>query len=415
MKKLELNEKISKLNMNILNETNSGDIGQFPEMIKPLLYKVYTESLVSELADIQQLTSPTGRIFTLFSNYGGQDADELNAANSSVLVVSNGVGYAVDQVITTTTGNGTIVYLEGNNFLVKINSGYFTKTQTLDTTAITVDDVISNRNYVRKVFKNYSGPFTTANGEINLPLNIDHEVRGSTIEVKTRKIKSKVTQEVIQDIKAQFGEDLSKDILANEFGSEMIQAIDIEIINYLKTIATPISDVVLANSYAITGGSLGDVGADIYANIYKLTVDIMRNTKRRKNFFVIADAATVGLMMASPLFIKPEGSSTNSYFMGRVGGSYNLYLDPYSTDNYVLVGYKNENSDEMGDSGLIFAPYMSTIWDTTEPETGKAIFFQAIRYGYTANPQDTTTGNADSIFFKMFNVNISGLSNYTNL
>lgn len=409
--KLELFEKINQL-----NETSAADLGQFPELIKPLLYKIYTESLVSELADVQQLNSPTGKIFTLFSNYGGRDSDELNTTNSSILITSVDGAYTADDTILTSTGSGVVVYVEGVNLLVKITSGYFEKGQTVTGHAFTLIDVISNRNYVRKVFKNYSGPYSTSTGETNTVLNIDHEVKSSTIEVKSRKIKSKLSQEVVQDIKAMFGEDISKDILANEFGSEMVQSIDIEIINFLKTIATPISDVVLSNSYAITGGSLADTSADLYTNIYKLTADIMRDTKRRKNFFIMCDAATMGIMMSSPLHVKPEKSETkNSYFMGSVGGIYPLYLDPYSTDHYVLVGYKNENATEMGDSGLIFAPYSNIIWDTVEPSTGKAIYFQNVRYGYCTNPQDTGTGNSDSIFFKMFGVNLSGLNNYTNI
>jgi hypothetical protein len=408
--KIELSEKI----VDKLLESNAGDIGQYPELIKPLLYKVYTESLVSEIADVQQLNSPVGKIYSLFSNYGGRTDDDLNAENSTVLVVSDGTSFVVNGAVTSSTCVATLVYKEGNNLLVKITSGYFVIAQTLNGGSVTVSDVISNRNYVRKVFQNYSGPFATAVGELVTPNEIDHEIKSGTINVKSRKIKSKISQEVITDIKSMYGEDIADDILTNEFASEMIQSIDMEVITYLKTIATPITDVILSNSYG-TQNDISAIANDLYSNIYKITTDIMRNTKRRKNFFVLADAATMGLMMTSPLNVKPEGDTRNSYFMGKIGGSYNLYLDPYSTDHYVLVGYNNSKASEIGDSGLIFAPYVNTIWSTSEPETGKQIFFNLVRYGYTTNPQDTTTGVSDSIFFKMFKVDLTNLKNYTNI
>jgi hypothetical protein len=396
-----------------LIETTTADIGQFPEMIKPLLYKIYTNSLVSEIADMQQLMSSSGKVYTLFSNYGGSETDDLNSLNSSVIVVSDGSTLVLNDTITTATGSGVIKYIEGNNLLVSISSGHFAVSQIINAGTINIVDVISNRNYAKKMFANYNGPYSTTTGESTVARALDHEVRESTIDVKTRKLKSKITLEVMQDIKSRFGEDISTTIITNEFSNEMIQSIDMEVINYLKTVATPITDVVLSNSYAVTGGSLGDVAADLYVNIYKLTVDIMRDTKRRKNFFVMADAATMGILMASPLYVKPE-KNVNTYFMGYIGGNYPLYLDPYSTDHYVVVGYKRED-EEMGDAGLIFAPYMNTIWSTSEPETGNGIFFNTSRYGYTLHPQDTSTGLSDSIFFKMFNVNLDGLSNYTNI
>lgn len=391
-----------------LNETSTVDVGQFPQMVKPLLYKVYTDSLVSQFADIKQLTTPVGRVFTLFSNYGGSDTDDLNSDNSSIVTVLDASGLAVDDTLTTLTGTGTLIYKEGNVLLVKVTTGYFTDGQAMNGTTITT--VISNRGYIGKAFKNYSGPYSTTAGETAIIRNLDYEVKAVDIEVVTRKVRSKISKEVIQDMTAIYGEDITNDILENEFGAEMIQSIDMEVIDYLKTIASPTSDLILSNSYG-TQSDIISIANDLYANIYKITTGLMTGTRRRKNFFVMADTATMGLLMASPLHIKPEGS-VNRYFMGRIGGSYTLLLDPFSTENYIIVGYRNEDSNEIGDSGLIFAPYINTIWSTTEPETGKSIYFNMVRYGYSQHPQDIP-GAGNSMFFKMFNVNLNNLVNYS--
>lgn len=395
-----------------LNEmTVSGDISQYPELIKPILYRVYTESLVSEIADVQPLNGPVGKVYTLFSSYGGSTAEHINSTNSTIIVLNTNTFVAGD-TITSATGNGTVDYSEDNKILVHIASGYFEIGQTIGTS--TILDVITNRNYIRRTFKNYSGPHSTAEGELedNIP-EITHELIGKTLEVKTRKLKSKVSQEFIQDLQAMYGEDFQKEVLQNEFASEIIQSIDNEIITYLKSIATPISDIVLKNSLGMQSG-IAALSEDIYANLYKLTIDIMRNTKRKKNFFVLADAATTALLLNSPLHAKPQADATNTYFMGKVGGLFDLYMDPYSVDHYVLVGYKSENA-QLGDSGLIYAPYMNTIHEAIEPDTGKSIFFNTMRYDYISHPQDTTTGNSDSIFFKMFNIDMTDIPNLENM
>ena len=402
------NKKIEKF----LNEmTVTGDISQFPELIKPILYKVYTESLVSEIADIQPLKGPVGKVYTLFSSYGGNTGEHINSTNSTIIVLSANT-LSVGDPISTTTGTGTVEYSEDNKILVHVSSGYFEANQLIGTA--TILDVITNRNYIRRTFKNYSGPLATADGEnlTNVP-EISHELIGNTLEVKTRKLKSKVSQEVMEDLRSMYGEDFQKEILETEFASEIIQSIDNEIITYLKTIATPISDVVLKNSLGMQSG-IAALSEDIYANLYKLTIDIMRNTKRKKNFFVLADAATTALLLNSPLHAKPQVDNTNTYFMGKVGGLFNLYMDPYSVDHYVLVGYKSENS-ELGDAGLIYAPYMNTIHEAVEADTGKSVFFNTMRYDYISHPQDTTAGVSDSIFFKMFNIDMSDIPNLANM
>ena len=402
------NKKIERF----LNEmTVTGDISQFPELIKPILYKVYTESLVSEIADIQPLKGPVGKVYTLFSTYGGNSGEHINSINSTIIVLDTNTLSEGDPV-TSLTGTGTVEYSEDNKILVHVASGYFEVNQLIGTS--TVLDVITNRNYIRRTFKNYSGPLATAVGEelTNVP-EISHELIGKTIEVKSRKLKSKISQEAMEDLKHMYGEDFQKEVLENEFASELIQSIDNEIISYLKQIATPISDIVLKNSLGMQSG-IAALSEDIYANLYKLTIDIMRNTKRKKNFFVLADAATTALLLNSPLHARPQADNTNTYFMGKVGGLFNLYMDPYSIDHYVLVGYKSENS-ELGDAGLIYAPYMNSIQEAVEPDTGKSIFFNTMRYDYIPHPQDTTTGNSDSIFFKMFRIDMTDIPNLANM
>lgn len=400
----------------VLSEsTTASDIGQYPELIKPILYKIYTESLVSEIADMQPMKGPVSKIYTLFSSYGSDDGSSTNSTNSSIIVLDNN-SFVIGDEFKTSTCTGEVIYSEDNKVLVKYESGHFEVAQhAIHPSNAKILDVITNRNYVRRIFKNFSGPYTTAEGEkLTKVREINHQIVDKTLEAKSRKIKSKISKEVYEDMKNMFSEDLINEVLTNEFSSEIIQSIDTEIISYLKDIATPSSDVILKNSLGMNGGDLSGVATDLYANMYKLTIDIMRSTKRHKNFFVMADAATMGLIISSPLHVKPLDDNKNTYFMGKIGRTYDLYLDPYSSDNYVLVGYKSD-SKALGDAGLILGMYTNTTTEAEDSESSKMTFFNTVRYDYITHPQDTTTGLADSLFFKTFKVDLTNLPNYTNI
>lgn len=406
-------ELLTKSLQAMTEATTTSDVAPFAKLLTPLLYRVYTQSLVSQIADVQPMSGPVGKVYALISTYGGRNNDNLSSTASKVIAVTDGSAFAIDGTFTTATGAGVVVYKEDNNLLVKITSGYFANAQaTTEVPAVTITSITSNRNYAKKVFASYSGSYTTAEGEAlgDAVRNIDYEVVSVTVEAITRKLKSKISHESIEDMMSMFGHDITDDLLIEEMASEMIQEIDQEIITFLRNNASIMPDVILSNSIGM-GDSLSSVADDIYINIYKASQEIMIDTKRRHNFFVIADYRTISLLMSNPMHTKPDSDEVNSYYMGKVGNLYNLYIDPYADESYCLVGYRSNNK-EIGDAGLLFSPYNNTITPTVESSTGKSVIYNTVRYGFTLHPQDVSTGNNDSIFFKTFNVDTSGLVNF---
>lgn len=407
---------ILKQRFETMNEaTTSVDVAPFAKLLTPLLYRVYTESLVSQIADVQPMNGPISKIYALVSTYGGRNSDNLSSTNSKILGVSDGSVFAVDSTISTSTGSGIVVYKEGDYLLLNIATGYFDNAQaTTQFPSVTIQSITSNRNYAKKVFANYSGPFSTAQVEAlsDEIKNVDYEVVSVTMEAVARKLKSKISHEAVEDMKATFGHDITDDLLIEEISSEMIQEIDQEILAFLKNKASILPDVILRNSIGVANG-FSTISDDIYINIYKASQEIMIDTKRRHNFFVVADSRTISLLMSNPLHIKPESDEVNSYYMGKVGNLYSLYIDPYAKtgESYCLVGYRS-NSKAIGDAGLLFAPYTNQLTPTIDPVTGKSIIYNTVRYGYTLHPQDTSDGDNDSTFFKIFDVDTSGLTNF---
>jgi len=425
------------LHQNYLKEsTSSTDVGKYEPLILSLVKKIYPESLVAQIASIQPTSSPVAKISALYSLYTGSDSNNTNeihidnsrivtipvSADGSFLVgsqyASGGNSFTVfyketaKEYTATYDGDGVITSRNFANkyvhLLVRVDSGSFTTGSIFS--GVTLLYVSSNRNVIKRIFKDYSNIL-----EDNSNLReVNFETKSIVIEAKSRKIRTKFTQEKLQDLQALYKEK-ANDLVAEVVADEIRQEIDREIIQYMKDIATPmLRDVDLNLSLAKTGGDMGGLTYDLYASIFLAIEEIVKATKRNRTMFILADSATVALLMLNPLHSEADPDDSNPYYVGKIG-AYPVYCDPYSTEHYVIVGYKF-HSNAKDDAGLIFAPYLSTVVEaqgTEAPFTNN--FMTMNRYAYTRHPQDTGTLTYDSDFFRYFAVNISQADEIPNL
>lgn len=447
------------LNDNFLKEstTNSTDLAQFGALVSPLIKKIYPESLVEQIASVQPLKSPVGRIAYLNAIYTGNKSNIENSIHwtNSSLITINASAYpsvSADGVtVYTADGIDFLVYykeysqevssvfnppITGDrtdsivnvyaHLLCRVLTG-FPVTGEMSATALPygsgdiyrgiapilatgatisgLDTPIlyatTNRNTIRKVFKDYS---ITLENNSNL-LEINFETATNAITTKSRKIRTKFNAEVIQDYRNLYKEK-AEDIVGEAIANEIRQEIDREIINFLKTVATPmINDINLPLSIANgISGSLLDMTYDAFFSIFLAIEEIVKATKRNRTMFILADSATCAYLSLNPLHTEADPKDSNPYNVGKIG-VYPLYCDPYSTENYIIVGYKF-NAPEKHDAGLYFCPYVTTMHEVPDATN---IFQQNYltmnRYGYCLHPQDNGIGNGDSDFFRYFAVN----------
>jgi hypothetical protein len=119
---------------------------------------------------------------------------------------------------------------------------------------------------------------------------------------------------------------------------------------------------------------------------------IAKGTRRGKGNIVIcsSDVASA-LQMAGVLDYAPALNSnslnvddTGNTFAGVLNGRLRVYIDPYTTGNYLTVGYKGSSAF---DAGLFYCPYVplqmvrAVDQDNFQPKIG----FKT-RYGMVANP-----------------------------
>ena len=139
------------------------------------------------------------------------------------------------------------MHLEGDKILVKVEdmSNLFVAGEKfdIDSKEFTVVKAFSNEAHFQKMFSNYAGPYSTAEGEALT----DIKTLGLTVErvdakAKTRKIKGKYTMEMINDLKALHGADAEAEIM-DILGKEVQMEIDREVIDYVNANATVRSDI----------------------------------------------------------------------------------------------------------------------------------------------------------------------------
>lgn len=454
---------------NSMNESSmADDIARWEPLLFPLIKKIYPDSLVEQIASVQPSKGPAAKISYLNAIYTGDKSNIENGihwtnsrlvtlpASASATVSAGGTylvnttpninikvyyGEITNEFVTTSTSSGLTVTesvssvpkywniligaVSGDDSLeIDVNGKTYKPLNVINnivagTTTINSETILystTNRNTIKKVFKSYSTVLEN-NSDMR---EINFETATKVVTLTSKKIRSKFSQEKLQDLKALYNEK-AYDIVGEAIGNEIRQEIDREVIDYLKANATPMkSDINLPLSLgASNGGGLDAVTYDVIGSIYLAAEEIVRATKRNRTMFILADSATCAFLLLNPLHTETKTEESNPYLVGKVG-AYDLFCDPYSTEHYVMVGY-NYKSKDKHDAGIYFVPYTTTIHEVTDG-TGTSTtpfsqnFMVMNRSGYTLHPQDSGKGNGsgDSDFFRIFSVNFGtgGIPNF---
>jgi hypothetical protein len=184
------------------------------------------------------------------------------------------------------------------------------------------------------------------------------------VEAKTRKLRSRWSLEVAQDVENMHGlnlEDEMMDVLSYEITAE----IDREIIASMRSVAT-------SSGKSYDTDFDGRWESEKYRNLYNVVVreanQIAINTRRGPGNFVVANPTVCAALESLASFaIHPVNTDTNTALMGvsRVGsldGRMSLYRDTFQSADKFLVGYKGPSEY---DTGVVYMPYVQLMVSRT--------------------------------------------------
>jgi hypothetical protein len=225
----------------------------------------------------------------------------------------------------------------------------------------------------------------------NIP-EIDLSIKKVQVGTQTRKLKTKWTPELAQDINAYQGIDAELE-LTKILSEQIITDIDRELISDLitgahfrdvwsrkigKYVTLNASNQVVTNTTNsdILGFGNGSNGAGpvfrgtqkewyqtLIEKINKMSYKIFQVVLRGKANFIVTSATVAGMLESTEDYrMEIEANKT----VGQVGvikagtlqNRYNIYVDPYLPDAIILVGFKGEG---FLNAGFVYAPYIPLV------------------------------------------------------
>lgn len=256
---------------------------------------------------------------------------------------------------------------------------------------------------------NSGGGVATASMETNSAFTeMTFSIESQSVTAKSRALKAEWSIEMAQDLKALHGLDAESE-LSNILTTEILSEINREMIRTVYTTA-----VTGANSGTAAVGTFNlDVDANGRWSVEKYKGLMMRiemeanqiakDTRRGRGNIILASSDVVSaLAMAGVLDYTPALDANNNLqiddtgntFAGILNKKYKVYIDPYATGDYLVVGYKGSNPF---DAGVFYCPYvpLQMVRAVGENNFQPKIGFKT-RYGIVANPfaQGLTVGGS---------------------
>ena len=356
-----------------------GSIDTFDPVLISLVRRAMPNLIAYDICGVQPMTGPTGLIFAMRARYANQTSTETfyNEVNTAFATV-----------------------VSGANTLGQKNVGGYPGNTTTGTANLAETGIYNMGTGMSTAQAEALG--TTGNTAIP---QMAFSIEKVSVTAKSRALKAEYTMELAQDLKAIHGLDAETE-LSNILSSEILAEINREVV---RTIALTAKQG--ASSGTTTAGRFDlDVDANgrwsvekfkgLMFQVEREANQIAKDTRRGKGNIVIcsSDVASA-LQMAGVLDYTPALNSnalnvddTGNTFAGVLNGRMRVYIDPYATGNYMVIGYKGSSAF---DAGLFYCPYVplqmvrAVDQDSFQPKIG----FKT-RYGMVANPfaEGTTAG-----------------------
>ncbi len=378
--------------INEVTNTIGAGISNFDPVMIALVRRAMPNLIAYDICGVQPMTGPTGLIFAMRSRYTTQSGTEAFYTEANT-------GYA-----TVTAGNTTIGQAANN---------------------VGTDPGGAAGNTAQY---NFGGGMSTAQAEAlgasgnvawaEMALSIEK----ITVTAKSRALKATYSLELAQDLKAIHGLDAENE-LANILSTEILAEINREVVRtiYLTAVAGAQTNTATAGTFDLDVDSNGRWMVEKFKGLmYECAREanqIAKDTRRgRGNIIVCSSDVASALQMAGVLSFTPalEGNQLNvddtgNTFVGVLNGQFRVYIDPYASSQYMVVGYKGMDPR---DAGLFYAPYVPLqMARAVDPATLTPVIGFKTRYGMVANPyaQGLTQGlgaitSNSNLYYRRFSI-----------
>lgn len=347
------------------NSVTGNGVSNYDPILISLVRRMAPKLIAYDIAGVQSMSGPTGLIFAMRSRYTSMSGTEALHNEADTDFSGTGTHAGTDPFGTYTTGEG-----------------------------LATADAEGSDNFNEMAFS----------------------IERTSVEAKSRQLKATYSMELAQDLKAIHGLDAENE-LSNILSSEIISEINRQVVRTVYGVSK------VGAQFAGTPGQFDlDTDSDgrwsvekfkgLIFGIERDANQIAIDTRRGKGNMLICSAdvasalALAGQLDSAPaLQANLDTDPTGATFAGTMrNGRMKVYVDPYATGDFYVVGYKGANQY---DAGFFYCPYVplqmvrATNQDTFQP----AIGFKT-RYGMVANPFTSLSADSNDYYRKVQVLNL---------
>jgi len=229
-------------------------------------------------------------------------------------------------------------------------------------------------------------PNSLSQDQIVIP-TVNIQMKSDAIVAKTRKLKAQWTPELAQDLNAYQNIDAEAE-LTGLLSQYIAMEIDLEILGMLTEEAATTgfwsaennkvwNGSTFVQTSTTTGGFYNTQGgwfATLGTVLQSVSNKILQKTLRGQANFLVISPAVATIMQSIPGYASDAGAELDKTFnfgsqkIGTLNSRYKVYVNPYYSDNVILMGYKGAQFLE---SGAVYAPYVPLLMTPLvyDPET----------------------------------------------
>ena len=232
-----------------------------------------------------------------------------------------------------------------------------------------VTDVSASVVYHKQPADNSRGDFEDTTGTLKIP-EVNVSLASEAIVAKTRKLKAQWTPEFAQDLNAYHSVDAEAE-LTSMLSEYISMEIDLEILDMLIQDAATTERWSAENNKLWNGTAWSDASSDFYntqgqwfqtlgTKMQKVSNKIHQKTLRGGANFAVVSPTVATILESIPGYAANTDGDKMDFAMGvqRVGSlnsRFQVYKNPYMTENIVLLGYRGSQFLE---TGAVYAPYV---------------------------------------------------------
>jgi hypothetical protein len=384
----------------------SGGVSKWDPVLIGLVRRAMPSMIAFDIAGVQPMSMPTGLVFALRSKYTAQNGaealfNEANSAFSGQGTQSEGM-FAGVKVASTTDTDATVTVVDttdlrvgmlvyGTGVPANATVASITDGTTFELSAAATATGSTNLAFAATA----GGGVDTATGEGDISAQMAVSIEKISTTALTRALKAEYSVELAQDMQAVHGLDAETE-LANVLSNEILAEINREFLRTLYGQAKlgSVADTTTPGVFDLQADADGRWSAErfkgLHFQIERDSNQIAIDTRRGKGNILVVSAdvasalAMANILSTSALEVNVTSDWTQSTFVGTIGGRMKVYVDPYATANFFMVGYKG---DSPFDAGYFYCPYVPLqMYRAVDPASFQPKIAFKTRYGKVANP-----------------------------